>query len=137
MSKFNVKSIAPAVISLGLAGGLLGASIGTASAATKPKPKPKAVATKTTKPAAKAATKAATKAVKVAGTVAAVDAKADQLTVKVGKASDVFTTTSKTAVTFAGKKVALAGLKAGEHVVVVYTAAGKVLDASSVAASKA
>lgn len=133
MSKFNVKSIAPAVISLGLAGGLLGASVGTASAATKPKPKPKAVATKTTKPAAKAATKAA----KVTGTVAAVDAKADQLTVKVGKASDVFTTTSKTAVTFAGKKVALAGLKAGEHVVVVYTAAGKVLDASSVAASKA
>lgn len=133
MSKFNVKSIAPAVISLGLAGGLLGASVGTASAATKPKPKPKAVATKTTKPAAKAATKAA----KVTGTVAAVDAKADQLTVKVGKASDVFTTTSKTAVTFAGKKVALAGLKAGEHVVVIYTAAGKVLDASSVAASKA
>jgi hypothetical protein len=133
MSNFNVKSIAPAVISLGLAGGLLGASIGTASAATKPKPKPKAVATKTTKPAAKAATKA----VKVAGTVAAVDTKADQLTVKVGKASDVFTTTSKTVVTFAGKKVALAGLKAGEHVVVVYTAAGKVLDASSVAASKA
>jgi NH3-dependent NAD+ synthetase len=133
MSKFNIKSIAPAVISLGLAGGLLGASIGTASAATKPKPKPKTAVTKTTKPAAKAATKS----VKVAGTLAAVDAKTDTLTVKVGKASDIFTTTSKTAVTFAGKKVALAGLKAGEHVVVVYNAAGKALDASSVTASKA
>ncbi len=126
MSKFITKSIAPAVISLGLAGGLLGASIGTAAAATKPKPKPKAHTTKTVAASRKAS-----------GIVTVVDAKTDKLTVKVGKASDVFTTTTKTVVTFAGKKSALAGLKAGEHVVVVYTAAGKVLDASSVLASKA
>lgn len=131
MSKFSVKGIAPAVVSLGLAGGLLGASIGTASAATKPKPKPKTAVTKTVK------AKPVAKTLKVAGTVTAVDAKTDQLTVKVGKASDVFTTTSKTVVTFAGKKATLAGLKAGEHVLVAYAAAGKVLDASSVAASKA
>ena len=126
MSKFITKSIAPAAISLGLAGGLLGASIGTAAAATKPKPKPKTHTTKTVAASLKAS-----------GIVTAVDAKTDELTVKVGKTSDVFKTTTKTVVRFAGKKAALAGLKAGEHVVVVYTTAGKVLDASSVLASKA
>ncbi len=105
------------------AGALAGAAsgIGTAFAATK-----------THHPATKKVAPA-----HVSGVISAVDAKADTLTVKVGKASDVFKTTASTAVLLAGKKSTLAELKKGEHAVVVYTKSGTVLDASRIVVAKA
>lgn len=109
------KRVVAVALALGVAGGALGASVGSALAATRAKPVRHTAA----------------------GVVASVEAKAHQLTVKVGKKSDVFRTTAKTAVEVAGKKDAVAALKAGEHVKVTYVVSGKAWVATAVAVPKA
>lgn len=98
---------------------------GTAAAAKTPKPAHK-------KPApAKAAV-----AARAAGVIKAVDVKSHTLTVKVGKATDVFTVAGAK-VTVAGKSASVGTLKAGEHATITYTHKGKSLDASRVVVAKA
>jgi Cu/Ag efflux protein CusF len=107
------KRIMPAILTLGLAGGVVGTSAGSAVAATK------------------SVSHSAT------GVISTVNSKADKIALKVGKKSDTFKTTTKTAVTIAGKKSALASLKDGETVTVDYTVSGKTWIASAISAKKA
>ena len=124
------------LLAVGAAVAALGVS-GTAAAAKAPT-KPKHA---TTKPAPKKATKKApaTKAVTAhaSGVIGSVDAKSHTVTVKVGKASDVFTTLATTKVTVGGKAAGLASLKPGEHATVVYVRSGKALDARAITVAKA
>ena len=107
------KRIMPAILTLGLAGGVVGMSTGSAMAATK------------------SAGHSAT------GVVSSVTAKTDKLTVKVGKKSDNFKATAKTTVTIAGKKSTVAALKDGETVTVFYTVSGKTWTATTITSKKA
>jgi hypothetical protein len=128
------------LLAVGAAVAALGVS-GTAAAAKAPT-KPKHATTKPApKKAAKKATKKApaTKAVTAhaSGVIGSVDAKSHTVTVKVGKASDVFTTLATTKVTVGGKAAGLASLKPGEHATVVYVHSGKALDARTITVAKA
>lgn len=107
------KRIMPAILTLGLAGGVVSMSAGSALAATK------------------SASHSAT------GVVSTVNAKTDKLTVKVGKKSDNFKATAKTTVKIAGKKSTLGALKDGAKVTVFYTVSGKTWNATAITAKTA
>jgi hypothetical protein len=85
------------------------------------------------------ATSAFASAAKTAsGTISSVTAKSDHLVVKVGKVgtkSDSFTTTAMSKIDLGSKKSVLDKLKVGDEVTVTYTAAGKILTATSVDAT--
>lgn len=106
MKSFS-KRIAPAVLALGIAGGLVGASA-----------------------SAYAATASTAK-----GVVKTVNTKKDRLTVTVDKKAVTYKDTTKTVITLGGKTSVFADLKAGDDVTVTFTTAGKAYTATEVAAT--
>lgn len=103
--------IVPTILALGVTGSLVGISAIGAYATTV------------------SATHTAT------GTVKTVNVTKDRLTVKVGKKTDSFKTTSTTIVKIASKTSTLGALKPGEKVTVTYTALGKAWTAVSITAT--
>jgi hypothetical protein len=102
--------IAPAVLALGLTGGVVGATSGAAFATT---------------------TKSAS------GTIKTVSTTTDVLTMTVSKKTDTFHVNDMTKVTLGGKTSKFADLKAKDTATVKYTASGTTWTATSIAAKTA